>query len=293
MVSLYLRRIVSADREPVAGFLDERTTVLRWLVAFFRHLDDLPEEEEPYWNLWRDDAGRGTGGGGTCDPPRLVAAHFFRTATSYVCADLGANPGTVLRSLEHLLEEDLLPERLVGDGELMERWRAASPAFFERASGFEAIDVLVSGGDAAHGGEPSGFRAAQRGDLPILDEYGRLHAAESREEFLGEYESLVEHGLVFVLEEEGTVKGLVRSNLSDGRYVHAGGLFVHPLYRGKGVGRALARGLAARVRAAGGSAVILDAYRKNESALRAYLAAGYREIGTGLEARFDEGAWGG
>ena len=105
------------------------------------------------------------------------------------------------------------------------------------------------------------------------------------------FESLVEGGLVFVIEEDRRVKGYVRSNLSDGRYVHGGGLFVHPLYRGKGIGRALALGLALRVRADSGAALVLDVNRENEAAARAYRAVGFRKQGAGLEVRFPHRAW--
>lgn len=266
---MYLRRIAPADYRAVADFLDQRTFMLRWLVAFFRHRDLLPEEEEPYWSLWA--------GGYDKEPIACVAAHFFQNGTTYVCAA----PSVDFASVEILFEEELLPERVVGDSEVMERWRTASPGFFESASRVTEVDVLAF--EKAECVVPSGFRAARREDLGILESYGHAFEIETGSDTARDFESLIEHGLVYVFEEEGKVKGYVRSNLSDGRYVHAGGLYVHPAFRGKGVGRALAAGIGACVRATGGATVILDVNHDNEKALRAYLSAGYRTLGSGLE----------
>lgn len=272
-----LRRIQPADSESVADFLDSGPLIHRWLVAFFRHQDVFPEEEEPFWSLW-------WGGQEEDGPPSCVVAHFFQTATTYVCAAADCE----LAPIERLCREELLPERIVGSLEHVGQWRDASPGFFERASGFTDIDVMVfeGGGDA-----PPNFRVGTEDDLASLEAYGELYAAESGDEFIRDFESLVEAELVFVVEEEGRLEGYVRSNLSDGRYVHGGGLFVHPLYRGKGVGRALALGLGLRVRADSGVTLILDVNRENEAAARAYRAAGFRKKGEGLEVRFPERAW--
>ena len=107
---MFLRKIVPADHARVAGFLDARTMALRWLVAFFKHLSLLPEEQSEYWSLWCD---------GDRDRPEVscVAAHFFPMATTSLCAAEDADLG----ALEILCEEELLPERIVGDREFMER----------------------------------------------------------------------------------------------------------------------------------------------------------------------------
>jgi ribosomal protein S18 acetylase RimI-like enzyme len=84
---------------------------------------------------------------------------------------------------------------------------------------------------------------------------------------------------------------MIRSNLSDGRFVHAGGLYVLPDERGRGAGRGLALGLAREVERVPGAVALLDCDARNESALRAYRAAGYRKVGEGLEVRFPEEAW--
>jgi ribosomal protein S18 acetylase RimI-like enzyme len=237
----------------------------------------FPEEEEPFWSLWW--GARQEGG-----PPSCVVAHFFQTATSYVYA----GPDCELAEVEPLLREELLPERLVGSLEQMGKWREASPGFFERASGCMDMDVMVYEGE---GEAPPNFRAGTEKDLACLDAYGQLYAAETEDEFVRDFESLLEAGLVFVIEEEGLLLGYVRSNLSDGRYVHGGGLFVHPKHRGKGVGRALALGLGLRVRADSGATLILDVNCENEAAAWVYRAAGFRKKGAGLEVRFPDGAW--
>lgn len=272
-----LRRILTDDSGCVADFLDSGPLIHRWLVAFFRHQDAFPAEEEAFWSLWwgrEEEAG----------PVSCVVGHFFQTGTTYVCT----RPECELAPIERLCQEELLPERIVGSLEQVSRWRAASPGFFEGASGFGEIEVLVFEGE---GDVPPGFRAGTEDDLACLEEYGGLYAAETEDELICDFESLVEAGLVFVLEREGRLEGYVRSNLSDGRYVHGGGLFVHPRYRGAGAGCALALGLGLRVRADSGAVLLLDVNRENEEAAGAYRAAGFRKKGEGVEVRFPEGAW--
>lgn len=279
-MKMILRRIAAADAKEVAGFLDSRALVLRWLVAFFQHFEELPSEEERYWSLWRGDA---------CDATGLqsVVAHFFQSGTTYVCAE----PTADLPTLEDLFDEELLPEKVVGEAGLLDRWRVGFPGFTARASDWKEITVLESTLEPGCRAEPPGFRGATLSDLPALEQYGQLLEAELEQEFARDFRSLVEHGLVFVVEEGGRLKGYVRSNFSDGRYVHAGGLYVHPLYRKSGVGRSLARGLAVRALGELGARVILDAYAENMAAVRAYEHAGYACVGHGLEARFGDGAW--
>ena len=277
---MILRRITAADAPAAGEFLESRTLVLRWLVAFFQHFRALPAEEEPYWSLWRGD-------GFGADGIQCVAAHFFQTATTYVCAE----PTCDLSTIEDLLDEELLPEKVVGDRATLDRWRAERPSFANRVSEWKDIVVLENRScEEMPGGTPL-FRRATTADLPVLEQYGHLLETEVGEEVPGDFESLIEHGLLFVAEDGGCVKGYVRSNFSDGRFVHAGGLYVHPLYRGKGVGSALARGLAAQVRRETGACVLLDAYGENLAALKAYERAGFLRVGSGLEARFEEGVW--
>lgn len=279
-MSLSLRHLTAAEASEAADFLDSRTMVLRWLVALFRHFAALPPGEECCWSLWRGDA--------MGSPPliRAVVAHFFQNGTTYLAADDSADLGAV----EALLDEELLPEKIVADSATLERWRDASPAFSRLVSRWRGLQVLRSGA----GGEmtvPQGFRLATPGDLPVLGAFGHLLDVELGGFCGHDFASLVQHQLVFVVEREARLQGFVRSNFSDGRYVHAGGLYVHPLYRGRGVGRALAAGLAASVRRIPGVEVLLDAHADNRAALRAYEAAGYVLAGEGLEACFDEGVW--
>jgi ribosomal protein S18 acetylase RimI-like enzyme len=279
---MILRRISERDAPEAADFLDAHTMLLRWLVAFLRHLPSLPQEEEEAWSLLRGDTAAEGGLAG-------VFAHYFRTATTYACVA----PEADLAAVERLVREDFLPERLVLEEPLLTRWKAASPALFRRAAQQKEIRVFISTPDSAGRGEPAGFRAATRCDLPVLEEQERLLEVETGQELASDLESLLEHELLFVVEQHARVTGFVRSNLSDGRFVHAGGLYVHPQHRGQGVGRALAAGLAARVGREQGLKVILDAYSDNVAALHAYAAAGYAGEAAGAELQFPEGVWGG
>jgi GNAT superfamily N-acetyltransferase len=274
---LSLRRITPRDHERIAAFLDGRTMILRWLVAFFRCQNVFPEEEREHWSLSVEVADRDA-------RPVCVVAHFFPTATTYLAVAEGADVGAV----ESLLAEDLLPERIVGDTGDMERLRVSLPGLFEKAEKVVDLDVLAFEGAAK---APSGFRPATMADKETLEEYARLFSIESGEEMPADFDSLIEGRLVFVHEEGGKVQGVVRSNLSDGKYIHAGGLYVHPRYRGKGVGRALAAGIGVWVREHEGAVAILDVDRDNAPAVRAYDVAGYRKVGEGLELKMAEGSW--
>src|SRR5262249_16256147 len=147
------------------------------------HQDLLPEEEETYWSLWI----------GARDEEHIscVAAHFFQNGTTYVCA----SPEAEFASLEALCDESLLPERLVGDREVLDRWAKSSPGFFERAARIKEVDVLAFGKGS---GMPPGFRAATREDLSILEQYGQQFAVETGTDALGDFDSLVKNGLVYV-----------------------------------------------------------------------------------------------
>jgi ribosomal protein S18 acetylase RimI-like enzyme len=281
-----IREIASQTAGDVAAFLDHHTLVHRWMVAFFRHLVEFPPESIPYWSFW--DVFRG--GPGRPETGRVgVVAHSFHAATTYVALAPGFQPG----GIERLLLTELLPERLVGDGPAMDEWASRSPAFLGRARSVEELAVLgLDPGRLREDGVPAeGFRPAGPADGPVLREFEVLYAQEMEEEDPeSDLPSLIARGLVFVMEVEGEVAGTIRSNLSDGRYVHAGGVFVHPRFRGRGLGQALVAGLA-RMILASGSSVVLDTRRSNEAALRSYRAAGFRDIGSGRALRFGEDAW--
>ena len=270
---MHIRRVAPDDRERILTFLDSRTVVLRWLVAFFRHRDRLPPEEDENWDFFL----------GEEEDLVCLAAHFLPSATSYVCSSIETGFGV----LEALVAEELLPEKLVGERDFLERWRAASPEFFAaaREGRLEALTFQGSGSP------PPGFRAALPADLPLLEQYERLRAIESGEETTTDLEALIDAGLLFVFETEGVVAGVIRSNLSDGKYVHAGGVYVHPVHRGKGVGRFLAEGLGAKVRAEQNVAALVTVDVANGRALRAYRSAGYVPVGEGIEFHFDPESW--
>ena len=135
------------------------------------------------------------------------------------------------------------------------------------------------------------FRPAAQADVPVLREFERLYAAERGEEDPEtDIPALVAARLAFVIEVNGHVAGAVRSNLSDGRFVHAGGVFVHPRFRGRGIGARLLAALCERIHATG-DAVVLDVDRSNEAAMRTYATAGFREVAAGTSLRFAEDAW--
>jgi ribosomal protein S18 acetylase RimI-like enzyme len=271
-----LDRLSAEQARAAAAFLDERTLALRFLVAFLRHLDAVPEEALAYWRLlWKAEA------------PRALLAHFFHNGTTYACAEAGYDWGPATA----LCEADLLPERIIGDREVIERWRAASPAFFGRATKTHLLEILAAepgGADEDAAPLPEGFRPARRDERAILEGFERLQSLETGLDIQSDFDSLIEAGLVFVIEEGGEVIGCMRSNLSDGRYVHAGGLYVPPAHRGRRLGEKLARGLAQWVRREPGVAALVDVHASNEAALRAYRGAGFRKVGEGLEVRFPE-----
>ena len=182
---MILRRISERDAPEAADFLDAHTMLLRWLVAFLRHLPSLPQEEEEAWSLLRGDTAAEGGLAG-------VFAHYFRTATTYACVA----PEADLADVERLVQEEFLPERLVLDEPLLTRWKAASPALFRRAAQQKEIRVFISTLDSVARGEPAGFRAATRCDLPVLEEQERLLEVETGQELASDLESLLEHELL-------------------------------------------------------------------------------------------------
>src|SRR6185369_2842304 len=190
---------------------------------------------------------------------------------------------------------DLLPERLVGDATFLERWQARSTRIFSRAEGREELVILaLPAGELDRSRLPErGFRRAVKGDHPRLAELERLYARErGEEEPSSDLASLIERGLIFVHEEGGRVVGVVRSNLSDGRYVHLGGLYVHPDHRRAGIGAGILAGLCEEIQRSG-AMPLLDTDRKNGAALAAYRSVGFREVGRGLVLRFGDDAWSG
>jgi len=218
-----------------------------------------------------------------------VVAHSYHTATTYAALAPGFEPG----GIERLLQTDLLPEKLVGDLPVMEEWEARSPGLFRRARAREDLVVLeLRPGWLREDLIPSiGFRPASIADGPVLREFEALYSREMGEEDPeSDFPSLIERGLVFVIDIDGDVAGTVRSNLSDGKYVHVGGVFVHPRFRGRRIGALLVAGLADLI-LRGGNALVLDTARTNEAALRTYRTAGFREWGAGRAFRFDEDAW--
>jgi ribosomal protein S18 acetylase RimI-like enzyme len=280
-----IRQIQPEDASRVAEFLDQHTLLHRWLVAFFRNFHELPREAFPYWSLWIQGEEMAKGG----QRVQAVLAHYFHNATTY----LTAAPGIETGPLEELLEKELLPERLLADEPALEWWRARSPDLFDRAVREEELVVLaLPPGRLAHSAEPrSGFRAATPGDRARLGALERLAAAEQGEEDPeSDLGSIIDRGMVFVIEEGREVVGMVRSNFSDGRYIHLGGLYVLPEHRRRGLGARLLSGVCEEIHQRGVAAV-LDVSRSNAAALAAYRKAGFRELGAGRELFFLEDVW--
>ena len=279
-----LERVGPAEAAGAAEFVGRTSLALRWLVAFLQHLSGLPEESQAYWSLWQE----GRSGRPEC---RAVLAHSFARGTSYLSATADLDPGEV----EPLLRDELLPERLVGDAEGLEAWERRSKGFFRRARRRDELVVLaLPPGPAAAARDPGGaFRAARPADEPRLRELERLYAGEmGEEEPDSDLGTLIRSDLVFAIEAGGEVAGMVRSNVSDGRYVHLGGLYVHPDHRRSGLGAGILAGLAARLHRSGLTA-LLDTSRANAPAIGASKAAGYREVGRGLTYVFPEDGPGG
>jgi GNAT superfamily N-acetyltransferase len=263
----------------VADFLDSRTMALRWLVAWFRNIHRIGDDAEEVWSFWMD---------GAAAPSSCVLAHCAASATTY----LGAAPEADFATVEILLEDEFLPERLVTDSMALDAWLRSAGNVARRADQTLGLEILAWGSRGS-GDEPRhpGFRRAIARDLDLLVDFDRYFQTELGLDVPTDLESLLEARLLFVLEEDGKVKGMVRSNLSDGKYVHAGGVYVHPPYRGRGVGRALAAGLGSLVREEEAATVILDAHAHRTDALKAYVAAGYERVGAGAELRWSVNAW--
>jgi ribosomal protein S18 acetylase RimI-like enzyme len=137
-----------------------------------------------------------------------------------------------------------------------------------------------------------GFRVARAADEPLLREFEVLYSRELEEEEVeSDLGDLIARGLMFVIEDGGQVAGSIRSNVSDGRYVHIGGLYIHPRFRGRGLGARLLAGLCERLHRIEAASVILTADRSNLPAMAVYDSVGFREIGSGLLLRFTEDAW--
>lgn len=273
-----LTTLKPAEAFAAADFLDSRTWILRWLVALLRHYEEMPEDAMAYWRLLWD---RGREG---------LLAHFFHNGTTYIFGqeafDWAAAAG--------ICTTDFLPERIIGDRGVVERWRAQVPELFEGAQSTHELDVLALDPEARElpRTAPEGFRVANAEERSLLEEYERLHCQEvGLEPVEVDFKSLIENQMAFVVEDRGQVAGCVRSNLSDGRYVHVGGLYVHPRHRGRRLGQRLAVGVAWWVQKHDRAKALLDAYADNTAALRIYEQAGYCKVGEGLEVRFGESTW--
>ncbi len=272
----------SQSAAAAADFLDGRSMVLRWLVAFLRHIDKLPGESLSSWRLyWSDEPGAG-----------CVLAHSFRNGTAYVCAEDGFD----FESLRGMFREDLLPERIIVDRATADTWRSSSPGMLESAGRSLALQVLARPRDAGAAAteeiDGNVFRAARADEAGALRQLEGMHCREvGLEEIHSDFDSLIEAGLVYVVDGDGELAGYVCSNLSDGKYVHVSGLYVIPAHRGSRLGCVLATGIARRIDELHGADALVDVYSDNAPAINTYLEAGYLEVGEGLETRYHRDTW--
>jgi ribosomal protein S18 acetylase RimI-like enzyme len=276
-----LRQIALEEWDDAADFLDGGTWLLRWLVAFLRRDADPEESTSGGWDL------RAV----TSETPsravvlRALIAYSYAARTLYLYGDENVDP----REIHDLCCETLRPRKLVGDGGLLDTWERAVPALPEACLRRREVTVLAFQGV---GERLPGFREGRLSDAPLVGEFLRQLRLETEDEGVEiAPELLIEQGLVYVFEEDARVAGMILSNLSDGRYVHAGSVFVHPAYRRRGVGRKLAAGLGVHLRETLESTAILDVFDENSSALAAYRAAGYCPVGRGLALWVDEAFW--
>ena len=271
----------SQSAAEAAEFLDGRSMVLRWLVAFLQHIDRIPPESLSSWRLY------------WCNEPgaSCMLAHSFRNGTTYVCAEDGFD----FESLRHLFHEDLLPERIVADRETASSWRKSSPGMLRSAGRSLELQVLAKQPDAGDGAQEDeagdSFRTARADEAGALRQLEEMHCREIGLEEIRDFDSLIEAGLVYVVEADGELAGYVCANLSDGKYVHVSGLYVAPAYRGSRLGRVLAVEIARRIAAEHEAGALVDVYSDNAPAIRTYLEAGYVLVGEGLEARYHSDTW--
>ena len=271
----------SQSAAEAAEFLDGRSMVLRWLVAFLQHIDRIPPESLSSWRLY------------WCKEPGAngLLAHSFRNGTTYVCAEDGFD----FASLRQLFHEDLLPERIVADRDTAAAWRGSAPGMLDSAGRSLELQVLAKSPDAETGEKEDGaagsFRAARAEEAGSLKQLEEMHCREIGLEEIRDFDSLIEAGLAYVVEADGELAGYVCANLSDGKYVHVSGLYVAPAYRGSRLGRVLANEIARRIAAEHEAAALVDVYSDNAPAIRTYLDAGYVVVGEGLEARYHRDTW--
>ncbi len=273
-------RFDSRSAAEAADFLDDRTMVLRWLVAFLRHHDKIPEESLSSWRF-------GWGGGPGASH---VLAHSFRNGTTYLFAEEGFN----FESLREPFREDLLPERIIVDRSTAENWRGSSPGMLDAAGRGLELRVFARSPEAvAEQAVGEGvFRRARADEAGALRRLEAMHCREvGLEELHSDFDSLIEADLVYVVQEGEELAGYVCSNLSDGKYVHVSGLYVSPAHRGSKLGSVLAQEIAHRIAEQHGAAALVDVYADNAPAIRTYQEAGYQVVGEGFEARFHSDTW--
>ena len=271
----------SQSAAEAAEFLDGRSMVLRWLVAFLQHIDRIPPESLSSWRLY------------WCREPgaSCLLAHSFRNGTTYACAEESFD----FESLRRLFHEDLLPERIVVDRDTAEAWRRSAPSMLDSAGRSLELQVLAKSPDTGAGEQDDGaagsFRLARAEEAAALRQLEEMHCREIGLEEIRDFDSLIEARLVYVVETDGKLAGYVCANLSDGKYVHVSGLYVAPAYRGSRLGRVLANEIARRIAAEHEASALVDVYSDNTPAIRTYLEAGYVLLGEGLEARYHSDTW--
>lgn len=129
-------------------------------------------------------------------------------------------------------------------------------------------------------------RAATPADLPVLEELWRAFEAEvpppahvdiDVERELAEIREIVESGLAWVAERDGSVAGMALARRRSPRLARLTDLYVRPETRGHGVAEALVREVVARFSGEGIEAIDLEVLASNGAARAVYGRWGFRE----------------
>lgn len=137
---------------------------------------------------------------------------------------------------------------------------------------------------------PFVVRRATEADIPLMR---RLWDEFSTEAHYTPYPSspfdpvLVRDHLALVAEEDGEIVGTLYANLSTPHFGYVFGVYTVPRARGRGVGRALMRAAAERLREQGREYVVLSVDTPNEGAREFYAHLGFEDASRMLRARVD------
>lgn len=133
-------------------------------------------------------------------------------------------------------------------------------------------------------------RRATESDIPVMR---RLWADFSAEAHYTPYPPgpfdpvLVRDHVALVAEEHGEIVGTLYANLATAHFGYVFGVYTVPAARGRGVGRALMKAIAAHLREQGREYVVLSVDTPNEGAREFYARLGFEDASRMLRARVD------